>query len=71
MDRVCRWLLIASVLGLAYSLVVLAVRAPGVAFLAAVFVGWAATRKVEGRGSDVHGTAHWCSEEAARKAGLL
>ena len=71
MDRVCRLLLIVAALGVAYSLAVLVVRAPGLAVLAALACGWAATRRGGERGSDVHGTARWCSEEAARKAGLL
>ena len=70
-DRVCRLLLIVAVLGAAYSLAVLVVRAPGLAMLAALAAGWAATRRRAGQGSDVYGTSRWCSEETARKAGLL
>lgn len=71
MDRACRLLLIVAVVGAAYTLIVLAVRALGLALLAVSAAVWAAGRLRPARGSDVHGTARWCSEEDARRAGLL
>jgi hypothetical protein len=71
MDRLCRLLLMLTVLLAAYSLVILVLRAPGVAVVAAVLgVGSVVARRRSYSG-DVYGDARWCSEDDARRAGML
>ena len=70
MDRLCRTLLIVAVLGAAFTLAVLAVRAPCLAALAALAFASPARRGMWS-GGDAYGTAKFCSEEDARKAGML
>lgn len=71
MDRVCRALLIAAVLGGAYALAALAVKSPGLAVLAGLVLAAAVARRGNAGGSDVYGDARFCSEDDARNGGLL
>jgi hypothetical protein len=72
MDHLCRMLLILAVLFTAFTLGVLAMQFPLQFFLSGTlgFV-WAVSRGKQKPTSDVHGTAQWCSEKQARKAGML
>jgi type IV secretory pathway TraG/TraD family ATPase VirD4 len=71
-DLLCRLLLILAVLAVWFGLFVAFVRFPcPTATIVILSYAHRVAKRANKRSSDAYGTARWCSEHDARKAGLL